>query len=132
MGPSKVGASQLRLKGSEMCVWAEQEGGQRHGSQPLTHSCLSPQSCQADLVKDSGHKYFLSVLADPYMPVSPHRGKHLPPAVPGPWQVLAGPGTSLRMSLGLAGSAHDPALAPVAAGGSRTYQDGREEGTVGH
>lgn len=31
----------------------------------------SPQSCQADLVKDSGHKYFLSVLADPYMPVRP-------------------------------------------------------------
>lgn len=30
---------------------------------------LSPQSCQADLVKDNGHKYFLSVLADPYMPV---------------------------------------------------------------
>ena len=28
------------------------------------------QSCQADLVKDNGHKYFLSVLADPYMPVS--------------------------------------------------------------
>lgn len=27
------------------------------------------QSCQADLVKDNGHKYFLSVLADPYMPV---------------------------------------------------------------
>uniref|UniRef100_A0A8D0F382 Regulatory associated protein of MTOR complex 1 n=1 Tax=Strix occidentalis caurina TaxID=311401 RepID=A0A8D0F382_STROC len=26
-------------------------------------------SCQADLVKDNGHKYFLSVLADPYMPV---------------------------------------------------------------
>ncbi|KAF7236887.1 Regulatory-associated protein of mTOR, partial [Varanus komodoensis] len=25
-------------------------------------------SCQADLVKDNGHKYFLSVLADPYMP----------------------------------------------------------------
>uniref|UniRef100_G3Q2F0 Regulatory-associated protein of mTOR n=1 Tax=Gasterosteus aculeatus aculeatus TaxID=481459 RepID=G3Q2F0_GASAC len=29
-------------------------------------------SCQADLVKDNGHKYFLSVLADSYMPV-----KHL-------------------------------------------------------
>ncbi|XP_036196029.1 regulatory-associated protein of mTOR isoform X2 [Myotis myotis] len=29
-------------------------------------------SCQADLVKDSGHKYFLSVLADPYMPAE-HR-----------------------------------------------------------
>jgi len=28
------------------------------------------QSCQADLVKDNGHKYFLLVLADPYMPVS--------------------------------------------------------------
>lgn len=28
------------------------------------------QSCQADLVKDNGHKYFLSVLADAYMPVS--------------------------------------------------------------
>lgn len=27
------------------------------------------QSCQTDLVKDNGHKYFLSVLADPYMPV---------------------------------------------------------------
>ncbi|XP_020795488.1 regulatory-associated protein of mTOR isoform X6 [Boleophthalmus pectinirostris] len=27
-------------------------------------------SCQADLVKDNGHKYFLSVLADNYMPVS--------------------------------------------------------------
>ncbi|XP_067315543.1 regulatory-associated protein of mTOR isoform X3 [Pseudorasbora parva] len=27
-------------------------------------------SCQADLVKDNGHKYFLSVLADPYMPSS--------------------------------------------------------------
>lgn len=32
------------------------------------------QSCQADLVKDNGHKYFLSVLADPYMPV---RTSHL-------------------------------------------------------
>ena len=31
---------------------------------------LSSQSCKADLVKDNGHKYFLSVLADPYMPVS--------------------------------------------------------------
>lgn len=31
--------------------------------------CLFLQSCQADLVKDNGHKYFLSVLADPYMPV---------------------------------------------------------------
>lgn len=30
------------------------------------------QSCQADLVKDNGHKYFLSVLADSYMPVSTH------------------------------------------------------------
>lgn len=30
----------------------------------------SSQSCQADLVKDNGHKYFLSVLADSYMPVS--------------------------------------------------------------
>ncbi|XP_074648053.1 regulatory-associated protein of mTOR-like isoform X2 [Tubulanus polymorphus] len=29
-------------------------------------------SCQADLVKDNGHKYFLQVLADPYMP-SEHR-----------------------------------------------------------
>lgn len=32
--------------------------------------CLSLKSCQADLVKDNGHKYFLSVLADSYMPVS--------------------------------------------------------------
>ncbi|KAK2112287.1 hypothetical protein P7K49_012034 [Saguinus oedipus] len=30
------------------------------------------ESCQADLVKDNGHKYFLSVLADPYMPAE-HR-----------------------------------------------------------
>jgi len=29
-------------------------------------------TCQADLVKDGGHKYFLSVLADPYMPAE-HR-----------------------------------------------------------
>ncbi|XP_041364724.1 regulatory-associated protein of mTOR-like isoform X2 [Gigantopelta aegis] len=29
-------------------------------------------SCQADLVKDNGHKYFLSVLSDPYMPAE-HR-----------------------------------------------------------
>lgn len=29
-------------------------------------------SCQADLVKDNGHKYFLSVLADPYM-LAEHR-----------------------------------------------------------
>ncbi|XP_042614057.1 regulatory-associated protein of mTOR isoform X5 [Cyprinus carpio] len=29
-------------------------------------------SCQADLVKDNGHKYFLSVLADPFMPAE-HR-----------------------------------------------------------
>ncbi|XP_069786057.1 regulatory-associated protein of mTOR isoform X2 [Narcine bancroftii] len=29
-------------------------------------------SCQADLVKDNGHKYFISVLADPYMPAE-HR-----------------------------------------------------------
>lgn len=36
--------------------------------------CLVFQSCQADLVKDNGHKYFLSVLADPYMPV---RTSHL-------------------------------------------------------
>ena len=28
------------------------------------------QSCQADLVKDGGHKYFLSVLADSAVPVS--------------------------------------------------------------
>lgn len=32
--------------------------------------CISFQSCQTDLVKDNGHKYFLSVLADPYMPVN--------------------------------------------------------------
>ncbi|XP_022092317.1 regulatory-associated protein of mTOR-like isoform X1 [Acanthaster planci] len=30
------------------------------------------RSCKADLVKDNGHKYFLSVLADPYMPAE-HR-----------------------------------------------------------
>ncbi|XP_072168199.1 regulatory-associated protein of mTOR-like [Diadema setosum] len=30
------------------------------------------RSCNADLVKDTGHKYFLSVLADPYM-VAEHR-----------------------------------------------------------
>lgn len=36
--------------------------------------CLIFQSCQADLVKDNGHKYFLSVLADSYMPV---RTSHL-------------------------------------------------------
>ena len=35
--------------------------------------CL--QSCQADLVKDNGHKYFLSVLADAYMRVS-HIQRH--------------------------------------------------------
>lgn len=34
------------------------------------HLAVSLQSCQADLVKDNGHKYFLSVLADNYMPVS--------------------------------------------------------------
>ena len=34
------------------------------------YSSYHLQSCQADLVKDNGHKYFLSVLADPYMPVS--------------------------------------------------------------
>ncbi|XP_077965063.1 regulatory-associated protein of mTOR isoform X2 [Gasterosteus aculeatus] len=34
-------------------------------------------SCQADLVKDNGHKYFLSVLADSYMPVSVHRGYNI-------------------------------------------------------
>ncbi|KAG8507507.1 Regulatory-associated protein of mTOR, partial [Galemys pyrenaicus] len=39
---------------------------------PAHMPLLSPQSCQADLVKDSGHKYFLSVLADPYMPAE-HR-----------------------------------------------------------
>ena len=40
-------------------------------SLPLSlYSYLSLQSCQADLVKDNGHKYFLSVLADSYMPVS--------------------------------------------------------------
>lgn len=43
-------------------------------SLPLSlSSYLSLQSCQADLVKDNGHKYFLSVLADSYMPVSKHR-----------------------------------------------------------
>ena len=36
----------------------------------LTMSLSTLQSCQADLVKDNGHKYFLSVLADPYMLVS--------------------------------------------------------------
>lgn len=42
--------------------------------------CLIFQSCQADLVKDNGHKYFLSVLADPYMPV---RTSHLIQTLPG-------------------------------------------------
>ena len=43
-------------------------------SLPLSlSSYLSLQSCQADLVKDNGHKYFLSVLADSYMPVSKHQ-----------------------------------------------------------
>nr|XP_051686494.1 regulatory-associated protein of mTOR [Oryctolagus cuniculus] len=42
-------------------------------SRPCSHAFFSlPQSCQADLVKDNGHKYFLSVLADPYMPAE-HR-----------------------------------------------------------
>ena len=40
----------------------------------VTFSCIFLivcfQSCQADLVKDNGHKYFLSVLADAYMRVS--------------------------------------------------------------
>lgn len=44
----------------------------------LPASSSSPQSCQADLVKDNGHKYFLSVLADSYMPVSSD-GVLLPP-----------------------------------------------------
>lgn len=39
------------------------------GSSLTSLRVFSPQSCQADLVKDNGHKYFLSVLADPYMPV---------------------------------------------------------------
>ncbi|XP_059236140.1 regulatory-associated protein of mTOR [Mustela nigripes] len=39
---------------------------------PICGVGLPPHSCQADLVKDSGHKYFLSVLADPYMPAE-HR-----------------------------------------------------------
>ncbi|XP_065109339.1 regulatory-associated protein of mTOR isoform X1 [Paramisgurnus dabryanus] len=38
-------------------------------------------SCQADLVKDNGHKYFLSVLADPYMPVSVLLAEHRTMAV---------------------------------------------------
>uniref|UniRef100_A0A6Q2ZMG3 Regulatory-associated protein of mTOR n=1 Tax=Esox lucius TaxID=8010 RepID=A0A6Q2ZMG3_ESOLU len=38
-------------------------------------------SCQADLVKDNGHKYFLSVLADPYMPVSILQSHIVPMAV---------------------------------------------------
>jgi hypothetical protein len=28
------------------------------------------QTCQGDLVRDNGHKYFLSILQDPSMPVS--------------------------------------------------------------
>jgi len=33
------------------------------------HDAYLLQSCQNDLIKDSGHKYFLSVLSDQYMPV---------------------------------------------------------------
>ena len=45
-------------------------GGLNRGFTVLTISVSTLQSCQADLVKDNGHKYFLSVLADPYMLVS--------------------------------------------------------------
>ena len=45
-------------------------GGLNRGLTVLTISLSTLQSCQADLVKDNGHKYFLSVLADPYMLVS--------------------------------------------------------------
>ena len=45
-------------------------GGLNRGFTILTISLSTLQSCQADLVKDNGHKYFLSVLADPYMLVS--------------------------------------------------------------
>lgn len=63
-------------------------GGKAAPSRPgrvFTVSPLSPQSCQADLVKDNGHKYFLSVLADPYMPVRPSgcRCRPAPPGAPG-------------------------------------------------
>ena len=44
--------------------------GLKSGFTVLTISLSTLQSCQADLVKDNGHKYFLSVLADPYMLVS--------------------------------------------------------------
>ena len=44
---------------------------------PRNPSCslFTFQSCQADLVKDNGHKYFLAVLSDPYMPVRFTPGK---------------------------------------------------------
>lgn len=42
----------------------------------MSPSALCPKSCQADLVKDNGHKYFLSVLADSYMPVSRRARRH--------------------------------------------------------
>lgn len=47
----------------------EREGPCWHAHSRSLPVSFSPQSCQADLVKDNGHKYFLSVLADPYMPV---------------------------------------------------------------
>lgn len=61
------------------------------GASPAHSLCpLSLQSCQADLVKDNGHKYFLSVLADPYMPV--RAGRRPPRAAPG-----SAPGVPARM-----------------------------------
>lgn len=55
--------------------FTHREGQGTPGSSLTSLRVFSPQSCQADLVKDNGHKYFLSVLADPYMPVrtSPFR-----------------------------------------------------------
>ena len=43
-----------------------------------TRSVCVEQSCQADLAKDSGHRYFLSILADPQMTVGTYGNLFLP------------------------------------------------------
>lgn len=84
----------------------EREGPCWHAHSRSLPVSFSPQSCQADLVKDNGHKYFLSVLADPYMPVRlrPLPGHPRGPCRPSRRRVMLwgsrGRGCSLRAGAG--------------------------------
>lgn len=81
-------------------------------------SCIfsSPQSCQADLVKDNGHKYFLSVLADSYMPVSTDASRRLEPLKSG---------SHCTALLG-DGSVHTPPFSPSGGGAYRCQSSSAE------